>query len=102
MTIYQILMTKYQRLFHVHYKISTKDYVRIYKPFMQNKANLGNDKMNISLDMTSNYEISPSGSGQKTKPKQTQFKPNQSQFEFVSDFGTCPELVEGVEGSYEL
>ena len=47
---------------------------------MQNKANFGNDKMNINIDMTSRYEISLTGSGQKTKPIQTQFKPIQSQF----------------------
>ncbi len=53
---------------------------------MQNKPNFRNDKMNITLDMTSNYETLPTGSGQETKPIQTQFKankaknkPNQSQ-----------------------
>jgi len=86
---------------------------------MQNKPNLRNDKMNINAFITMRYANSYTGSGQKTKPiqtqfnpkqtqlkpKQTQFKPNQSQFEFVSDFETCPacqEPVEGVEGSYEL
>ncbi len=39
MTISQILMTNYQRLFPDHYQISTKDYVRIYKQIMQNKPN---------------------------------------------------------------
>ena len=48
--------------------------------FMQNKANFRNDKMNITLDMTSKYEILSAGSGQKTKPIQTQLKPIQSQF----------------------
>jgi hypothetical protein len=58
----------------------TKEYVRIYKLFMQNKPNLGNDKMNITLDMTTYYKILFAGSSQKTKPKQTQFNPIQSQF----------------------
>jgi len=39
MTIYHILMTKYQRLFTNDYQISTNSYVRIYKLFMQNKPN---------------------------------------------------------------
>ena len=34
-----MLMTKYQRPFTYDYQISTKDYVRIYKLFMQNKPN---------------------------------------------------------------
>ena len=72
-------MAKYQRLFTNEYQISTNSYVRIYKLFMQNKPNFRNDKMNITLDMTMYYEILSAGSGQKTKPIQTQFKPNQSQ-----------------------
>jgi hypothetical protein len=52
---------------------------------MQNKANLRNDKMNITLDMTINYKILPAGSGPKTKPIQTQFKPNLSQFKPISE-----------------
>ncbi len=51
---------------------------------MQNKPNLRNDKMNITLDMTSNYKIFSAGSGQKTKPKQTQFNPKQTQFKPIS------------------
>jgi uncharacterized protein YraI len=58
---------------------------------MQNKANFGNDTMNITLDMTSNYEISSRRLRQKNKansnpikpktnPIQSQFKPKQSQF----------------------
>ena len=47
---------------------------------MQNKPNLGNDKMNITLYMTSIYEILSAGSGKKTKPIQTQLKPIQTQF----------------------
>ena len=45
---------------------------------MQNKPNLRNDKMNTTLDMTSIYMILSAGSGQKTKPIQTQFKPNKA------------------------
>jgi hypothetical protein len=55
MNIYQILMTKYYRLLTNEYQISTNSYVRIYKLFMQNKPNLRNDKMNINIDMASNY-----------------------------------------------
>ena len=47
---------------------------------MQNKPNFRNAKMNITLDMISNYKILSAGSGQKTNPIQSQFKPNQSQF----------------------
>jgi hypothetical protein len=36
-------------------------------------------KMNITIDMTSKYEILSAGSGQKTKPIQTQLKPKQTQ-----------------------
>ena len=46
---------------------------------MQNKPNFRNDKMNITLDMTSNYKILAAWKGQKTKPIQTQFKANLSQ-----------------------
>jgi len=48
--------------------------------FMQNKPNFRNAKMNITLDMTSKYEILYRSSGVKTKPKQTQLKPIQTQF----------------------
>jgi hypothetical protein len=47
---------------------------------MQNKANFGNDIMNINLDMTSKYENLYRSPGQKTNPIQTQFNPKQSQF----------------------
>jgi len=47
---------------------------------MQNKPNFRNDKMNITLDMTSNYRILIAGSGQKINPIQTQLKPKQTQF----------------------
>ena len=45
---------------------------------MQNKPNFRNDKMNITLDMTSSCGILPRSKGQKTKPIQTQFKPNKA------------------------
>jgi len=70
------------------------------RSIMQNKANLGNDKMNTNLDMTSIYKILSTGSGQKTKPIQTQFKanlsqnkPNLTQFKANSK-PTCSERVE--------
>jgi len=47
---------------------------------MQNKPNFRNDKMNITLGMTTNYKNLSAGSGQKTNPIQTQLKPIQSQF----------------------
>jgi len=46
---------------------------------MQNKPNLGNDKMNLTIDITSIYKNISAGSGQKTKPIQTQFKANLTQ-----------------------
>ena len=52
---------------------------------LTNKPNFENDKMNITLDMTSIYEILPAGSGQKTKPIQTQFK---AWFNFI-----CPKVT---------
>ena len=73
-------MTKYQRLFTNDYQISTNYYVRNYKLFMQNKANFRNETMNIKLDMTSSYKNLSHWRGEKTKPIQSQFKPNQSQF----------------------
>ncbi len=73
-------MTKYQRLFTNDYQISTKDYVRIYKLFMQNKPNFGNDKMSANLFTTRDYEENGHSGHQKTKPIQTQFKPKQTQF----------------------
>ncbi|MBC8469506.1 MAG: hypothetical protein H8D56_08540 [Planctomycetes bacterium] len=47
---------------------------------MQNKPNFRNDKMNINSFITSKYKIFSAGSGQKTKPIQTQFNPKQTQF----------------------
>jgi hypothetical protein len=67
-------------------------------PFMQNKPNYSNDKMNINLDMISNYKNLSHWRGPKNKansnpiqtqlkPKQTQFKPNQSQSVFYRIVG---------------
>jgi hypothetical protein len=57
-------------------------------PFMQNKANFRNDKMSITIDMTSIYKILYPSPGPKNKPNsnpiQTQFKPKQSQFKPIS------------------
>jgi hypothetical protein len=65
---------------------------------MQNKANFGNDEMNINTTVTMNYVILSHLVGRKNKPNsnpikpktnpikanskpiQSQFKPNQSQF----------------------
>ncbi|MBC8470977.1 MAG: hypothetical protein H8D56_16005, partial [Planctomycetes bacterium] len=49
-------------------------------PFMQNKPNFRNAKININLDMTSNYKEFANRSHEKTKPIQSQFKPKQTQF----------------------
>ena len=46
---------------------------------LTNKANFGNDKMNITIDKTSNYKILSALQGEKTKPIQTQLKPIQTQ-----------------------
>ena len=68
----------YDKRYPLYAIISTNSYVRIYKLFMQNKPNFRNDKMNITLDMTSNYKILSALWGQKTKPIQTQFKANKA------------------------
>ena len=80
MTIYLILMPKYQLLLTNDYQISTKDYVRIYKLFMQNKPNFRNSKMNLNTFVTMRYVNLETGSGEKTNPIQSQNKPNLSQF----------------------
>ena len=67
------------RISNLCYINSTNSYVRIYKQIMQNKPNFRNDKMNTTLDMTSNYKILAAWKGQKTKPIQTQFKANLTQ-----------------------
>jgi Zn-dependent protease with chaperone function len=50
------------------------------KQIMQNKPNFGNDKMNVNLDMTSKYKVFANRSHEKTKPIQSQFKPNKANF----------------------
>ena len=45
---------------------------------MQNKPNLGNDKMSINLYTTKDYEKNADFRHGKTKPKQTQFKANKA------------------------
>jgi hypothetical protein len=42
---------------------------------MQNKPNFGNDKMNITIDMTSVYKILPRLPGPKNKPNSNPIKP---------------------------
>ena len=79
MTIYQILITKYQRLFTNEYQISTKDYVRIYKLFMQNKANFRNAKNVVCACVTMRYGNLDALVGKKTNPIQTQYKANLTQ-----------------------
>ncbi len=74
---------------------------------MQNKPNLGNSKMNITLDITSIYEILSAGSGQKTKPKQTQFNPIQSQFkakqtQFQNGFPYIPQVRQATLRPWQL
>jgi len=64
---------------------STKEYVRIYKLFMQNKPNFRNDKMNISTFIAMRYVNLDTGSGQKTNPIQTQFNPIQTQSQMLQD-----------------
>ncbi|MBW7992772.1 MAG: hypothetical protein FVQ84_22520 [Planctomycetes bacterium] len=66
-------------LFINDYQISTNSYVRIYKAFMQNKANLRNDIVSVSLYATEIYEENGHSGHQKTKPIQTQFNPKQTQ-----------------------
>ncbi len=70
---------------------STKEYVRIYKLFMQNKANFGNDKISINTFVIMRYVnliawLVPKNKANSNpiqtqfNPKQTQFNPIQSQF----------------------
>jgi hypothetical protein len=63
---------------------STKDYVRKNNLFMQNKANFQKVKFNVNQVLTTDYVQMDTWSSGKNKPNskpiQTQFKPNQSQF----------------------
>jgi len=47
---------------------------------MQNKPNFLNIQMNVTYDKTKDYENIFLLGRRKTKPKQTQFKANQTQF----------------------
>jgi len=67
------------RISSLCYINSTNSYVRIYKQIMQNKPNFENDKMNITIDTIGIYNILSRWRGQKTKPIQSQFKPNITQ-----------------------
>ena len=75
-----MLITKYQRIFTNEYQISTKDYVRNYKLFMQNKPNFRNEKMNINTIAIMRYVNLDTWRQHKnkanSKPIQTQFKAN--------------------------
>jgi len=51
--------------------------------FMQNKPNFQKAKMNVNPYITMNYKNFIPLAGQKTNPKQTQFKPNQTQLSKV-------------------
>jgi hypothetical protein len=63
---------------------STKDYVRIYQLFMQNKPNSKLVNNNINSFVTSKYGQMDNWlfrkQSQKTNPIQSQFKPKQTQF----------------------
>ncbi|MBL7143736.1 MAG: hypothetical protein ISS76_05840 [Phycisphaerae bacterium] len=92
MTIYEMLITKYQRPFTndlrllkiYHPQGCTKEFVRNFQLFMQNKANFGNDKMNINTFVIIRYVIFMHLAGSKNKansnPIQSQFNPKQTQF----------------------
>ena len=54
---------------------STNSYVRIYKLFMQNKANFRDDKMNINTTLTMNYVILSHWLRRKNKPNSNPIKP---------------------------
>jgi len=58
----------------------TKEYVRIYKLFMQNKPKVKYAKNNISTYLTMRYGKLDIWLFRQTKPKQTQLKPIQTQF----------------------
>ena len=70
----------FSSLFTNEYQISTKDYVRIYKLFMQNKANFRNAKNGVCACVTMRYGNLDALIGRKTNPIQTQNKPNLTQF----------------------
>jgi len=69
------------RISSLGYIISTKDYVRIYKLFMQNKANFirfspENDDFTKKQTQLKPIQSQFNPIQSQFKPKQTQFKPN--------------------------
>jgi len=58
-----------------HFRHSFNYTVFPIHPFMQNKPNFENDKMNINFDMTSIYKILFRSPGQKNKPNSNPIKP---------------------------
>ncbi len=55
--------------------LSTKDYVRKIKLFMQNKANFRKVKLNVTKVLTRDYDKMDTWWSGKTKPIQSQLKP---------------------------
>ncbi len=55
---------------------STKDYVRNYKSFMQNKPNVKDAQINVSNVITTNYEQQTMNYANKNKPNSNPIKPN--------------------------
>ena len=67
-----MLYTKRYPLYDI---ISTKEYVRIYKQIMQNKANFRDAKMNINTTVTMIYVILSRWLRPKNKPNSKPIKP---------------------------
>ena len=61
-------------------RFRTKDYVRIFNLFMQNKPNFQKPKMTINYCTERTYKDFIFSDLPKNKPKQSQNKPNQTQF----------------------
>ena len=77
---------------------------------MQNKPNFRNEKMNINIDMTSNYKILPLWREPKnkansnpikanSKPIQTQFKPNKAKNKPNNQLSLITNHLEGKPNS---
>ncbi|MCP4261936.1 MAG: hypothetical protein GY774_31205 [Planctomycetes bacterium] len=81
MTIYHILMTKYQRQFTNEYQHSTKDYVRKNQQIMQNKANSPVVLLDVNNFITMIYAISKCLMKVKNKPNSNPNKANFSQLQ---------------------
>jgi len=60
----------------IHFHCKPVGRARNTKQIMQNKANLQNNKMNITTSITRDYEIFMLFGNRKNKAKQSQFKPN--------------------------